>query len=111
MERQGARTAAVWSNGRERNRYGTPLPAVGFPAAGISGQLKEKSRYCIFFSKDGKAIQGTYLATIRSYLHADVTESVGSMGCVGLTAVDATVLYKWPPKGTLIVVIMGEPEA
>jgi hypothetical protein len=45
--------------------------------------------YSMYFSEDGKAIHGTYLATLRSYLHAYLTESVGSMGCVGLTDEDA----------------------
>lgn len=66
--------------------------------------------YSMFFSKDGKAIHGTYLATIRSYLHAYVTESVGSMGCVGLTDEDAEALYQWTPKGTKIIVMTDEPE-
>jgi hypothetical protein len=42
--------------------YGSPMP------------------YSMFFSKDGKAIHGTQWATIRSYLHAYITESVGSQG-------------------------------
>ena len=70
--------------------YGSPMP------------------YSMFFSKDGKAIHATSWATLRSYLHTYLTESVGSMGCVGLTEDDAAVLYKWTPKGTLIVVLEGK---
>jgi lipoprotein-anchoring transpeptidase ErfK/SrfK len=64
--------------------YGSPMP------------------YTMFFSKDGKAIHGTEWATIRSYLHAYLTESVGSQGCVGLTEEDARTLFNWTPIGTLI---------
>ena len=66
--------------------------------------------YSMFFSKDGKAIHGTEWATIRSYLHAYVTESVGSMGCVGLAGEDAEILYEWTPKGTNIIVMTEELE-
>jgi lipoprotein-anchoring transpeptidase ErfK/SrfK len=66
--------------------------------------------YSMFFSEDGKAIHGTYLTTLRSYRHAYLTESVGSMGCVGLTDEDAATRYNWTPKGTLIIVIMDESE-
>jgi len=34
--------------------------------------------YTMFFSQDGKAIHGTTWATVRSYLHMYITESVGS---------------------------------
>ena len=66
--------------------YGSPMP------------------YTMFFSKDGKAIHGTQWATIRSYLHAYLTESVGSQGCVGLTKEDAKTLFDWAPVGTPIEV-------
>ena len=66
--------------------YGSPMP------------------YSMFFSKDGKAIHGTQWATIRSYLHAYITESVGSQGCVGLTKEDAKILFEWAPIGTPIEV-------
>ena len=49
-----------------------------------SKKYKAEMPYTMFFSKDGKAVHGTKWATLRSYLHAYVTESVGSMGCVGL---------------------------
>lgn len=62
------------------------------------------------FSKDGKAIHGTEWATVRSYLHAYVTESVGSMGCVGLTDENAATLYEWTPKDTNFIVMMEELE-
>ena len=41
--------------------------------------------YSMFFTVDGKAIHATKWATMRSYLHAYLVESVGSHGCVGLT--------------------------
>ena len=63
--------------------------------------------YTMFFTKDGKAIHGTKWATIRSYLHAYITESVGSMGCVGLTEDDARELFGWAPVGTTIVILEG----
>ena len=63
-----------------------------------------------FFSKDGKAIHGTQWATIRSYLHAYITESVGSQGCVGLTEEDAKALFAWAPVGTPIEVMADEAE-
>ena len=72
--------------------YGSPMP------------------YSMFFSKDGKAIHGTQWATIRSYLHAYLTESVGSQGCVGLTEEDAKILFAWAPIGTLIEVMGEETE-
>ena len=34
--------------------------------------------YTMFFSSDGKAIHGTHMSSLRSYLHAYLTESVGS---------------------------------
>ena len=72
--------------------YGSPMP------------------YTMFFSKDGKAIHGTQWATIRSYLHAYLTESVGSQGCVGLTKEDAKTLFDWAPVGTPIEVNADEIE-
>ena len=59
----------------------------------------------MFFSKDGKAIHATQWATIRSYLHAYITESVGSHGCVGLTKEDAEELFKWAPMGTTVYIM------
>lgn len=61
--------------------------------------------YTMFFTEDGKAIHGTTMATLRSYLHAYLTESVGSQGCVGLTDDNAKALFEWAPVGTLVVVI------
>ena len=61
--------------------------------------------YSMFFSKDGKAIHGTQWVTVRSYLHAYVTESVGSHGCVGLSREDAKILFDWAPVGTPIEVV------
>ena len=61
--------------------------------------------YAMFFSEDGKAIHGTSMATLRSYLHAYLTESVGSQGCVGLTDDNAKALFDWAPMGTPVVVL------
>ena len=60
--------------------------------------------YTMFFTADGKAIHGTQMTALRSYLHTYLTESVGSQGCVGLTDDDAKALFEWAPLGTLIVV-------
>lgn len=61
--------------------------------------------YTMFFTADGKAIHGTQMATLRSYLHSYLTESVGSEGCVGLTDDNAAALFEWAPVGTPVVVI------
>lgn len=66
--------------------------------------------YSMFFSEDGKAIHGTSWATLRSYVHAYVTEHVGSMGCVGLTEEDARAMFGWAPVGTRIVIVEEEPD-
>ena len=60
--------------------------------------------YTMFFTADGKAIHGTQMATLRSYLHSYLTESVGSEGCVGLTDDNAAALFEWAPVGTPVVV-------
>lgn len=64
--------------------------------------------YTMFFTKDGKAIHGTQMATLRSYLHSYLTESVGSQGCIGLTDDNAKALFEWAPMGTTVVVISEE---
>ena len=64
--------------------------------------------YTMFFTKDGKAIHGTTMATLRSYLHSYLTESVGSQGCVGLTDDNAKALFGWAPVGTPVIVIIEE---
>jgi len=64
--------------------------------------------YTMFFTEDGKAIHGTQMATLRSYLHAYLAESVGSEGCVGLTDDNAMALFEWAPVGTPVVVITKE---
>lgn len=66
--------------------------------------------YTMFFSEDGKAIHGTNWATLRSYVHAYINESVGSMGCVGLTDEDAETMFNWAPENTRIVILEEEPE-
>jgi hypothetical protein len=60
--------------------------------------------YTMFFTKDGKAIHGTQMATLRSYLHSYLTDSVGSHGCVGLTDDNAKALFDWAPVGTPVAV-------
>lgn len=64
--------------------------------------------YTMFFSKDGKAIHGTQMATLRSYLHSYLTESVGSQGCIGLTDDNAKAMFDWAPVGTPVIVIFEE---
>lgn len=64
--------------------------------------------YTMFFTEDGKAIHGTQMATLRSYLHSYLTDSVGSQGCVGLTDDNAKALFDWAPMGTSVVVITEE---
>ena len=64
--------------------------------------------YTMFFTPDGKAIHGTPAPNLRSYLQSYVTESVGTMGCVGLSDDAAKVLFDWAPEGTPIVVIRGK---
>ena len=66
--------------------------------------------YTMFFTADGKAIHGTQMATLRSYLHSYLTESVGSEGCVGLTDDNAKALFEWAPLGTRVVVIAEEEQ-
>jgi lipoprotein-anchoring transpeptidase ErfK/SrfK len=66
--------------------------------------------YTMFFSEDGKAIHGTGWATLRSYVHAYITEHVGSMGCVGLTEENAETMFAWAPVGTRIVIVEEEPD-
>ena len=61
--------------------------------------------YAMFFTTDGKAIHGTQMATLRSYLQTYISESVGSHGCVGLTDDNALALFEWAPMGTKVVVI------
>lgn len=64
--------------------------------------------YTMFFTTDGKAIHGTQMATLRSYLHSYLTESVGSQGCVGLTDDNAKALFEWAPMGTAVIVVSEE---
>lgn len=72
--------------------YGSPMP------------------YTMFFTEDGKAIHGTEWAMVRSYLHAYITESVGSQGCVGLSREEARAMFEWAPMNTRIVVLEEEPD-
>ena len=64
--------------------------------------------YTMFFTEDGKAIHGTQMATLRSYLHSYLADSVGSEGCVGLTDDNALALFEWAPVGTPVVVVTEE---
>jgi len=61
--------------------------------------------YTMFFTEDGKAIHGTQMATLRSYLHSYLSDSVGSQGCVGLTDDNAKALFDWARVGTPVIVI------
>lgn len=61
--------------------------------------------YSMFFTYDGKAIHGTKMALVRSYVHAYLTESVGSHGCVGLAEEEAALLFEWAPIGTRVDVV------
>jgi len=72
--------------------YGSPMP------------------YTMFFTKDGKALHATQWATLRSYVHTYITESVGSHGCVGLTNENAKILFNWAPEQTRVVILEEEPE-
>jgi len=56
--------------------------------------------YTMFFTEHGKAVHGTKWATVRSYLHAYSTESVGSQRCAGLSGEDAKALFEWAPLKT-----------
>ena len=67
-------------------------------------------RDTMFFTKDGKALYGTPWATLRSYVHAYITESVGSHFCVGLTSEDSKTLFNWTPVQTRVVILEEEPE-
>ena len=64
--------------------------------------------YTMFFSSDGKAIHGTQMSVLRSYLHAYLNESVGSKGCIGLTDDNAQALFDWAPIGTPIIILADE---
>jgi len=61
--------------------------------------------FSLFFDNDGKAIHGTQYATLRSYLQAYITGSVGSHGCVGLTLSDAERVYSWARERTVVEVV------
>ncbi len=66
--------------------------------------------YTMFFTEDGKAIHGTHMSVLRSYLHAYLTESVGSMGCIGLTDDNARALFEWAPIGTPVIILTDEEQ-
>ena len=74
----------------------------------VSKTYGSEMPYTMFFTEDGKAIHGTQMSALRSYLHSYLTESLGSQGCVGLTDDDAKALFEWAPIGTPVVVITGE---
>ena len=66
--------------------------------------------YTILFTEDGKAIHRNNMAALRTYLHAYLTESVGSQGCVGLTDDNAKALFEWAPIGTPVVIVTEAEE-
>ena len=70
--------------------YGVPMP------------------YTMFFSEDGKAIHGTKFATVRSFLHTYVSDTVGSKGCVGLSNSNARLMFDWAPVATPVVILPSE---
>jgi len=59
----------------------------------------------MLFTDDGNAIHGTSFATVRSYLHAYVSDAVGYKGCVGLGDDYAELLFNWAPKRTTVVIL------
>lgn len=75
----------------------------------VSKTYGSEMPYTMFFSPDGKAIHGTQMATLRSYLHAYVTESVGSKGCIGLTDDNAKALFEWTPESTPVIILADKP--
>ena len=75
-----------------------------------SRTYKVEMPYTMFFTRDGKALHATGWATLRSYVHAYITESVGSMGCVGMTMGDAEAIFEWAPNGTRVVVLQEETD-
>jgi lipoprotein-anchoring transpeptidase ErfK/SrfK len=62
----------------------------------------------MFFTEDGKAIHGTPMAAVRSFLHTYVTDDVGSKGCVGLAEDNAKTMFEWTPLGTEVEVLTSE---
>ena len=76
----------------------------------VSKTYNAEMPYTMFFTSDGKAIHGTLMAPLRSYLKSFGADSIGSQGCVGLTDDNAKVLFEWAPKGTRVVIIHGEED-
>ena len=90
-------TAGTYSIFRKHEKY-------------VSKAYGAEMPYTMFFSEDGKAIHGTEMAPLRSYLKVLGADDVGSMGCVGLTDDNAKVLFEWAPMGTRIVVIRDDED-
>lgn len=76
----------------------------------VSKTYGSEMPYTMFFTADGKAIHGTQMAIIRSYLHSFQLDSVGSHGCVGLKDDAAKILFDWAPVGTPVIVIRLKEE-
>jgi lipoprotein-anchoring transpeptidase ErfK/SrfK len=76
----------------------------------ISKTYGAEMSYSMFFTEDGKAIHGTQMAALCSYLHSYLTQSVGSHGCVGLTDDNALALFEWAPVGTPVIVMAEEKD-
>lgn len=76
----------------------------------VSKTYGSEMPYTMFFTADGKAIHGTQMATLRSYLHAYITDSVGSQGCIGLTDDNARALFEWTPSGTAVIISANKPQ-
>ena len=65
--------------------------------------------YALFFSADGKALHQYHgvlpLSTVR-FMKSNVSDRLGSHGCVRLTEDDAKALYSWTDIGTLVEVVV-----
>lgn len=63
--------------------------------------------YAMFFTRDGKAFHQYHgylpLALVRA-AKQNVSDYLGSHGCVRLTEEDARALYEWAPVGTIVEV-------
>lgn len=63
--------------------------------------------YAMFFERDGKAIHGTTLPLLRSYLKY-IGIDYGSNGCVGVAEEAARQIHSWTPAYGTIVEILGD---
>ena len=72
-----------------------------------SAKYNAQMNYALFFSADGKALHQYHgllpLSTVR-FMKSNVSDLLGSHGCVRLTEDDAKALYSWTPIGTVVEV-------